>query len=104
MMRARLSGFAIVVAMVGAIGLVAQAPQPPPAQTAVPTLTEAQRAVVENRILKFTNAQLQLELARRDVESVLRELQKPGYDFDLQTLTYVKKVEQPHGPAGKEGP
>jgi hypothetical protein len=52
-----------------------------------PVLTDQQRLIVQNRVLAVQLAQSQLEL-------VLRDLRRDGYDIDLTTITYVKKAEK----------
>lgn len=61
-----------------------------PAVTA-PTLTEVQRLLVQNRILA-------VRLANAELEVVLKDLQVPDWDLDLNTLTYMPKKKAPAAP------
>lgn len=60
-----------------------------------PTLTELQRAQIAALTARLENAQIRMELARRDFESVktdllvlARSLEREGYELDLSTGQY----------------
>lgn len=56
-----------------------------------PTLTDHQRLLVQNRVLAVQLAQTQLEL-------VLRDLKRDGYDIDLAKIEYVKQPDPKPAP------
>jgi hypothetical protein len=68
--------------------LVAQAP-------AQPTLSEVQRLTVLTAVQRFEIAQLRAQAAQKELEGLLKSLEKPGYTFELQTMTYLKAVPSP---------
>lgn len=84
----------VVCAFVGfCVTVMAQAPVARPvappvvAPAVVPVahvLTDVQRLTVQNVLLELERAQLRAQL-------VIQGLQVPGYDLDLQTLTYRPK-------------
>lgn len=83
-----------------------------PTSAAAPQLTDVQKLQVQNALLRLEAAQLRATLAQGDVEKARAEgsqlvaaLNVPGYELDLQTLTYVKTPEPVKTPAiGKESP
>lgn len=88
-MRSRLLAGVVAALVVGG-RLTAQAPvhaPPPAASPTLPTLSEIQRLTLTIRVLAQRNAALELEL-------VVRELARPGYTLDLQTLAYVPILEK----------
>jgi hypothetical protein len=54
----------------------------PSSSSVVPVLTSDQRTHLQLRVLIYRNAQLELEAAVKD-------LTKPGFTLDLNTLSYV---------------
>lgn len=68
------------------------ATQTPPA--AAPKLTDEQKATIQSALLRLDNARLRAELAARDVSELLRSLQVPGYDLNMQTLEYQAKPSE----------
>lgn len=47
---------------------------------------------IELAQLRAQAAQVEFEKARAETTQLVQSLQKEGYDLDLQTLTYTKKV------------
>lgn len=65
-----------------------------------PTLTDLQRAQVAALTARLENAQLRIELAKRDFEAVktelltlARSLERAGYTLDLSTGQYRPRAE-----------
>lgn len=63
-------------------------------KTAEPTLTDEQKLQLENRVQKMQIAELKLDAARNELITYLKTLDKPGYDLNLQTMTYSKRVSE----------
>lgn len=88
---------------------VAAAAEPKPA--AAPALTLEQKQAVQilaQRIelaqLRAQAAQTEFEKARAEVAQLVQSLQKDGYDLDLQTMTYTKKLAPVKTPEKKDDP
>lgn len=101
---------ALVVSL-GAAAALAQN-QTAPASAAAPQLTDVQKLQVQNALLRLEAAQLRATLAQADVDKaradgsqLVAALNVPGYELDVQTLTYVKTPEPVKTPAiGKDSP
>lgn len=72
------------------------------AQEAAPALTEAQRLQITNISQALELAQLRAQLAQRDFDQarerlrvLLLQLERPGYVFDVQTMTYRVVADAP---------
>jgi hypothetical protein len=85
-----------------ALVCVAGAAQTPPptsqataseAQAKAPALTAEQKAALGAAMLRLENAQLRAQIAARDAADLVRALQQPGYDLNLQTLEYQPKAK-----------
>jgi len=55
--------------------------------SSVPVLTSEQRTTLQLRVLIYRNAQLELE-------AVVKDLTKPGFTLDLNTLSYVPTASE----------
>lgn len=86
----------------------AVAAQEPPKPTAPVLTTEQKQAVVilSQRIelaqLRAQAAQVEFEKARAEIAQLVQSLQVPGFDLDLQAMTYTKKPEPPKAPGKDE--
>jgi hypothetical protein len=65
-----------------------------------PALTELHKLTLQNlaqRIelaqLRAQVAQVEFDKARTEIAALVQSLQVPGYELDLQAMTYTKKTE-----------
>jgi hypothetical protein len=86
-----------------------QAAQPPTATT--PTLTEVERLRIQVALQRLQIAQLRLEGVQREWEEArqallarLKEVEREGYELDLETLTYRSKPKPPEPEKRQEKP
>ena len=73
--------------------------KPPVVAVADPTLTEVQKLQLQNTIQKMQLAQAAIQLAqvefersRDSAQTLLKTLQVPGYELNIETMTYTKIV------------
>lgn len=83
---------ALSLVMLGA-GAVAQKAEEKP-----PSLSDVQKLQVQNALQRLEIAQLRLQAAQQDANTVLKSLTIPGWKLDLSTLTYTKEKERHDGP------
>lgn len=76
---------AFLVAMLGLSAL---------AQDAAPTLTEVQRLQLVTLVQAIEIAQYRLDAAKQRLKDAAAPLEKPGYDIDLRTMTYVTAKQE----------
>jgi hypothetical protein len=62
---------------------------------APPALTDLEKLTLVNAVQKFEIAQLRALAVQRELQALLKSLEKPGYTFDLQTMTYIKAAGPP---------
>ncbi len=67
---------------------VAQEPGP------LPTLTDVQKLQLQNKYLQYENAKLRLDAAQAELLTLITSLQKPGYTFDVSSMTYAPEKEK----------
>lgn len=53
-----------------------------------PTLTDMQKLTLQNKYLQYENAKLKLDTAQVDLLAFVQSLQKEGYTFDINSMTY----------------
>lgn len=58
-----------------------------------PSLTDVQKLQVQNVLQRLENAQLRVQLVQTEAQTLLKTLTVPGYQLDLQTLTYSKQPD-----------
>jgi hypothetical protein len=94
-----------VLVMVWAVIGLAQGPPPVPTPPDSPVLTEVQKLQLQNAIQKMQLAQAAIQLAqvefdksRDSAQALLKGLQVPGYELNLETMTYVKAAPPPVTP------
>jgi hypothetical protein len=97
-MKRYLFGVLIVLAFAGVA--IAQEPQKTDAAAKTPALTDVQKLQIQNLAQRLELTQTQIRAAQLDYErtaqtltGLLQALQVPGYDLNLQTLTYTPKPE-----------
>jgi len=81
---------AVVIAVVLTFGVSAQEPKSAGSDAKPPTITDVQRLTLQNAVLRMRLAQAEFDKARDEAAILLVELQKPGWVFDQQTMTYTK--------------
>jgi hypothetical protein len=81
---------AVVIAAVLTFGVSAQEPKSVAAEPKPPAITDVQRLTLQNAVLRMRLAQAEFDKARDEAALLLVELQKPGWVFDQQTMTYTK--------------
>lgn len=89
----RIAVGAIVFALIfGALGIAQE--------DKTPTLTKEQDQAIEllfRRLqvddLQIKNAQLDAALTSKELTTMIQDLQKPGYTFDVEKRIYTKKTE-----------
>ena len=84
---------ALVIAAVLTFGVSAQESKPVALDAKPPTITDVQRLTLQNAVLRMRLAQAEFDKARDEAALLLVELQKPGWVFDQQTMTYTKAPE-----------
>ena len=62
----------------------------PQAAEKLPALTDVQKLTLIVSIQKVEIARREMEKVKKELEDALKSVQVPGYTFDLQTLTYKK--------------
>jgi hypothetical protein len=82
-----------------------------PAEATTPTLTEVERLRIQVALQRFQIAQLRLEGVQREWEEArqallarLKEVEREGYELDLETLTYRPKPKPPESKSEKRDP
>jgi hypothetical protein len=78
------------MAAVLTFGVSAQEPKSIGPDARPPTITDVQRLTLQNAVLRMRLAQAEFDKARDEAAILLVELQKPGWVFDQQTMTYTK--------------
>lgn len=75
---------------------------PAHAQEGIPAISETQRLQIANISQALELAQLRAQLAQRDFDQarerlrvLLLQLERPGYVFDVQTMTYRAVADAP---------
>jgi hypothetical protein len=84
---------AFVAALILALSVTAQEPKPAAPDLKPPAITDVQRLTLQNAVLRMRLAQAEFDKARDEAALLLVELQKPGWVFDQQTMTYTKAPE-----------
>lgn len=80
----------LVVAVAIVLTMVLSAQESKPAPEVAPTITDVQRLTLQNAVLRMRLAQVEFDKARDEAGALLVSLQKPGWTFDQQTMTYTK--------------
>lgn len=60
-----------------------------------PTLSEVQKLTLLTAVQRVEIAQLRAQAAERELQALLKSLERTGYTFNLQTMTYTKVATQP---------
>ncbi|HXG72908.1 MAG TPA: hypothetical protein VNJ04_20115 [Gemmatimonadaceae bacterium] len=97
-MKRLLLSIVVAVSVCSAPSAAQQQPAAGAATAGGPTLTEVQRLQVQTLAQSIEIAQLRAQQAQRDfaqareqLTTLVQSLQVPGFDLDLQTMTYTKK-------------
>lgn len=90
--------FALLCASIAVVGVS----MPAHAQEGIPAISETQRLQITNISQALELAQLRAQLAQRDFDqarerlrALLLQLERPGYVFDVQTMTYRAVADAP---------